>query len=594
MKLLTLAFTIIVAIASHCAADVATVRVASGLVRPVFVTHAPGDPTRVFVVEQRTNIGGVPTGRVRILRQPENTLVTTPFLSIPNLSTDGEQGLLGLAFHPDYQSNGFFFVYYTDAGGSSRIVRYRVSANPDVADASSATDILTFAQPFANHNGGWIGFGKDGYLYIASGDGGSANDPFNLAQNRNTLLGKMLRINPSVEASPTVPYTSPVGNPYIGTVGRPEIWAIGLRNPWRSSFDRLTGDLWIADVGQGAIEEINFQKHGEGAGANYGWNCMEGSQCTGFGACTCNDPSLILPVHEYTHDFGCSVTGGYVYRGSLIPSFVGHYFFSDYCSSRLWSITYKDGVKTGPIDWTDQLTPPSPLNIQGVTSFGEDYYGELYICDLFGGEVFKMIPSTVTGTKSMPDGSLLWVKGAVVSRAFPGYYYVQHPERSSGIRVEHNGHTFTPGRVVNLQGRIRTNSDMERYVQVTSATSSLGDIPQPLGITNRAIGGEATEDYDSASGAGQTGVEGGTGLNNIGLLVKVWGRVISSDASRFVLDDGSGPIRVDCHTGVNPPAEGAFVTVTGPVSTYTQSEKIHPRVLVRTQGDISGDPPVAQ
>jgi glucose/arabinose dehydrogenase len=259
------------------ATTLTTERVASGLARPVYVTHAPCDYDRVFIVEARSGS----TGRIRILdiSQSPPVLLATPFLSINNVATGNEQGLLGLAFHPDYLSNGYFYVNYTRASdGATVIARYTVSGSPsssNLANAASAFTIMTIAQPFTNHNGGWLQFGPDGYLYIALGDGGNACDPSQNAQNLNSRLGKMLRI----DVDGGSPFVSPLDNPFVGVAGLDEIWAYGLRNPWRCDFDELTGDLYIADVGQFEVEEINFQPASSVGGENYGWDCMEGTQC---------------------------------------------------------------------------------------------------------------------------------------------------------------------------------------------------------------------------------------------------------------------------------------------------------------------------
>jgi len=367
--------------------------IGAGLSRPLYVTYAPGDPTRLFVVEQRSGT----TGRIRVYDMITKTLLATPFLSISPVSTGSEQGLLGLAFHPDYQNNGYLFVNYTDSGGTSRVVRYtRSTGNPNLADPNSAYAILSLAQPFSNHNGGWIEFGPDGYLYLGFGDGGSANDPGNRAQNINLLLGKMLRIDIDGDDFPTDAtrnYRIPPTNPFAGPIaGSDEIWAYGLRNPWRNSFDRETGDLWIGDVGQGAIEEVNFQPASSTGGENYGWRCMEGLNCTGLTGCTCNAPTLTMPIHTYSHSGGnCSITGGYVYRGNEICDLKGTYFFADYCSNQIWSFRLVGGAVTEFQNRTAQLAPGGGLAINTIVSFGEDFWGELYIVDL-GGEVFKIRP----------------------------------------------------------------------------------------------------------------------------------------------------------------------------------------------------------
>ncbi len=341
-------------------------RVAQGLQRPVYLTHA-GDE-RLFVVEQ--------AGVIHILEQ--GRWLEPPFLDIRDRvgSRSNEQGLLGLAFHPAYAANGSFFVYYTNLEGDVVIAHYQVSDQPDQAQTASERVLLTIPQPFPNHNGGQLAFGPDGYLYAGVGDGGAANDPQGNGQNPHTWLGKLLRL----DVDNGTPYAAPPSNPFVGTsAGRLEIWALGLRNPWRFSFDRLTGDLIIADVGQNVAEEVNYQPAGAAGGANYGWDVMEGRRCTG-GAC---DPAAYtLPVIAYGHEVGaCSVTGGYVYRGTQFPALQGHYFYADYCNGHIWAAT--------PGTWTPTLVLPSGLN---PSSFGEDVAGELYLLDHGGGGVYQIIP----------------------------------------------------------------------------------------------------------------------------------------------------------------------------------------------------------
>ncbi len=388
-----------------------TVRVAGGLDHAVFVTHAPNDPDRLFIVEKQ--------GRIKILDLTTNMLLATPFLDIDSLvggglSSGDERGLLGLAFHPDYQSNGFFYVNYTNNFGTTAVQRYTVSGNRDVADAGSGLTLMSVFQPFTNHNGGWLGFGpNDGFLYISTGDGGSGNDPGNRAQDiTNQKLGKMLRIDVDGDNGPGGNYGIPADNPFVNEVGDDEIWAYGLRNPWRPSFDRATGDLYIADVGQGAREEINFQPNDSTGGENYGWRCMEGNGCTGLSGCTCNDPALTDPIHEYFHNVGRSITGGYVYRGCAIPSLQGTYFFGDFGSARIWSFTF-DGVNmTNFTQRNFELSPSSDgFPIGAIASFGEDNDGEVYIVDRAGastGEFFKIVAECVwdtsgSGSVDVPD-----------------------------------------------------------------------------------------------------------------------------------------------------------------------------------------------
>ncbi len=384
------------------AVPLTTVRVASGLTKPLFVTSPPGDTTRAFVVEQR--ISGV--GYIRILKN--DTLQTTPFFVQPGLATGDEQGLLGLAFHPDYDSNGYFYVNYTRSGDGMTIVeRFTVSANPDSADTTTGVTILTQSQPQTNHNGGWIGFGPDAYLYIAFGDGGGQDDDdaghnatVGNGQSDSTRLGKILRI----DVDGGSPFAIPPTNPYFGQWSpKNEIWAKGVRNPWRSSFDRLNGDLYIADVGQNTYEEVNYQPGTapDAGGRNYGWRKFEGYLIHGaFCPNPCDSSGLTRPIHVYTHGgtpFRCSISGGYVYRGEAIPDLRGSYFFAEYCSDQIWTMRVVDGVITeGPIDRTAELAPGGGLTIQDITSFGENAKGELYICDRGAaaglGEVYKIVP----------------------------------------------------------------------------------------------------------------------------------------------------------------------------------------------------------
>ncbi|MCH8344209.1 MAG: PQQ-dependent sugar dehydrogenase [Planctomycetes bacterium] len=394
-----------------------TVRVASGLNRPVFATHAPSDFSRLFIVEQR--------GVIKILDLATETVLATPFLDIDALvagpvNSFDERGLLGLAFHPDYQTNGFFYVNYTRNVGSDTVVaRYTVSANPDIADLGSGVTILTIGQPFTNHNGGWMGFGpNDGFLYIATGDGGFFCDPGQRAQDlTNQLLGKMLRIIPSTTVG-LGGYTIPPDNPFVGVTGDDEIWAYGLRNPWRNSFDRETGDLYIADVGQNAREEIDYQPAASGGRENYGWDCKEGTACANsvspdcvgtVNGCSCGDPTLVNPIHQYTHAVGFSITGGYVYRGCAIPSLHGTYFFADFVITHIWSFSFDGTSVSNFVERTSELSPSSDgIAVNQIASFGEDAAGEIYIVDRGGtttGQVFKIVPASITdcNENGVPD-----------------------------------------------------------------------------------------------------------------------------------------------------------------------------------------------
>jgi glucose/arabinose dehydrogenase len=333
--------------------------IVSGLQRPVDL-QADGSG-RLFVIEK--------VGRIRILENDQ--LVETPFLDISERvgSNGNEQGLLGLAFHPQYAGNGRFFVNYTDTNGDTVIARFQVSSDPSVADPASELKLLSVNQPFPNHNGGVLAFGPDGYLYVGLGDGGAAGDPNGNAQNLDSLLGKILRL----DVDSTEPYAIPADNPFGD-----EIWAYGLRNPWRFSFDRSTGDLYIGDVGQGEWEEIDFLAAGSPGGANFGWDHREGAHDYEGGG----PEGMIDPVAEYSHpEGGCSVTGGYVYRGSL-SEWNGIYLYGDYCTGLIWGVIQTDG------GWQNQLL--FDLNVT-ITSFGQDTSGEIYLVS-DNGDILRLAP----------------------------------------------------------------------------------------------------------------------------------------------------------------------------------------------------------
>lgn len=344
---------------------------ATGFSSPVGIEH-PANDTRLFIVQQ----GGL----IRILNS-NGTINATPFINLSSIiSTGGERGLLGLAFHPNYATNRLFFVNYTNTSGNTVIAKYAVNAtNPNIAQ-TTGTILMTITQPYANHNGGCLRFGPDGYLYIGMGDGGSAGDPENRAQNKLENLGKMLRIDVNNPALP-LNYGIPPTNPYVGIAGNDEIWAIGLRNPWKFSFNRLNGDLWIADVGQNAIEEINKVVAPLPSGLNFGWKCYEGNSVYSTTGCPAAS-TLTAPFAQYTHSAtgGCSITGGYVYTGTQYPNLVGKYIFADYCNDKI-----------GVVDSAGNITYTSAFSGTNITTFGEDVNGEIYVAGSSNGIIYKTV-----------------------------------------------------------------------------------------------------------------------------------------------------------------------------------------------------------
>jgi glucose/arabinose dehydrogenase len=368
--------------------------------RPILVAQPPGETNRLFVVEQ--------PGVIHIMNAATGVRNATPFLIVPSVRSAGESGLLGLAFHPGYASNGYFFLYYNRVGSptdSRVIVRYRVDPiNPDLADPASAAIILDYPAGASNHNGGWTAFGPDGNLYIAWGDRGTSSNAADITDN---LLGKLLRLD--VDGADNIPgnndddqfpadplrnYAIPSDNPYVNVEGDDEIWAHGLRNPWRNSFDRATGELYIADVGAGRWEEINHAPAPPGGpGRNYGWPCMEGLVCLSGSTCACNTPALTAPVHVYpiSGTPECAISGGYVYRGCAMPWLSGLYFFGDYCSGRVWTAETGGGTLASITDRSAEMLPsPRP----SIYSFGEDSRGELYLCGA-NGHIYKLVPTTL-------------------------------------------------------------------------------------------------------------------------------------------------------------------------------------------------------
>jgi glucose/arabinose dehydrogenase len=347
------------------------------LSEPVGIEPAPGDTNRLFIVEK--------TGTIRVFRN--DTLLARPFLDISSrVSTGSEQGLLGLCFHPQFATNRRFYVDYTDVSGNSHIVEFTADVGLDSASATER-EILFVTQPAANHNGGRIAFGPDGYLYIGFGDGGGAGDTYHNGQNLGSLLAKILRVNVDTGS----PYSIPPDNPFATQVGaKGETWDYGLRNPWRFTFDTLNGDLYIADVGQSDYEEVDYEPHRTG-GKNYGWSIMEGMHCYPPPTVGCNQSGLTLPVLEYTHVGGsCSITGGYVYRGREIPELDGTYFYGDYCSGVVRSFRIDQGRAVNAQDWTSSLRTQSGGPMAGLSSFGQDGRGEMYLV-LLSGEIYQIV-----------------------------------------------------------------------------------------------------------------------------------------------------------------------------------------------------------
>ncbi|HCY41496.1 MAG TPA: hypothetical protein DHV48_09100 [Prolixibacteraceae bacterium] len=424
---------------------------ASGLSNPVCITNA-GD-SRLFVVDQ--------AGYIRIV-DSTGKVNAQPFLDIRSkVVFGGERGLLGLAFHPEYKTNGFFYVNYVGAGDITTISRFRVNpGNPELADASSELILLTVNQPFANHNGGTLIFGPDGYLYIGMGDGGSGGDPGNRAQNPQVLLGKMLRIDVNNGNLYAIPSTNPFRN---SPTTLPEIWATGLRNPWKFSFDRLTGDLWIADVGQNAFEEINFQAATSTGGENYGWRCYEGNTVYNTSGCL-PASSLTFPVFVYPQGADCSVTGGYVFRGNPNSAYYGHYFFADYCSNRIWTLTKVDG------NWI--RTDFGQYSGNSFSTFGEDASGQLYVAGRGSGKIFRVI-GTTTGINN--------------NDIFTGIKIIQDPF-SSKIRIETGR---SNGQEIQLiMSDIKGSLLHKASIIESSYLFDPGSLPKGVYILNILVGGK--------------------------------------------------------------------------------------------------------
>lgn len=404
---------------------------ATGLSNPVEITNA--NDSRLFVVQQN--------GIIKII-QPNGTINSADFLNISSKITfGGERGLLGLAFHPQYATNGYFFVYYNNTAGNIVIARYSVSStNPNIAETTSEKIILNIPKPFDNHNGGSIHFAPDGNLWIVTGDGGSGGDPNNNAQNKNSLLGKMLRI----DVNSTAAYNIPAGNPFIGIDGADEIWSYGLRNAWKFSFDLTTGNAMIADVGQGAIEEINRMPIATSA-LNYGWRCYEGNNAYNTSGCAASS-TMTFPVAVYDHSGGkCSITGGYVYRGTASPSLQGKYFFADYCSQQI-----------GILDSSNVISWSSAFSGNNFSTFGEDFQKELYVAAVNNGKIYKITTSTL-GTQESVFNGVRFYPNPASERVFV-----------EGIRSEN-----TTVQLISTEGKIVINNvklDSENSFDITGIT----------------------------------------------------------------------------------------------------------------------------
>jgi uncharacterized protein (TIGR03437 family) len=447
MKLLALALGFVGLLRAQ---EIRLVQAASGIAAPTDIENAADGSGRLFLVQQN--------GIIRILRS--GIVLPAAFLDISNRTrADGERGLLGLAFPPGFAQSGRFYVDYTDIAGDTVIAQYRVSAgNPNIAEQFSETVLLHIPQPFENHNGGQIRFGPDGYLYVAMGDGGSAGDPQRNGQNLGTLLGKLLRID--VESDPGHAHI-PANNPFVNTAGaRGEIWAYGLRNPWRFSFDRVTNDLWIGDVGQDSYEEIDFQPVASHGGENYGWNRMEGLHCYLPG---CSQDGITLPVAEYSHADGCAVTGGFMYRGNGSPGLRGTYVYGDLCSGTIWGLSRQGN------QWVSRRM--LPLSGIGITTFGEDEAGEIYVANATNGTILKMIgsaaprilPSGVVNAASFVPGltagslATVFAAGVMDNPGSVSAVQIPLPMSLNGVSVNVNGISAPVLAVANQNGQEQVN-----------------------------------------------------------------------------------------------------------------------------------------
>lgn len=438
-------------------------RVTSGFTNPVDIAHCGDD--RLFIVEK--------LGRISIIDANKNKLAT-PFLDIVDsvATRGGEQGLLGLAFHPNYQNNGYFYVYFIEkATEKSRLYRYQVSNDPNVAVETSALLLLEITQPFANHNGGCLKFGKDGFLYISSGDGGSGGDPQNFAQNPMDFKGKMLRIDVDIQDAGKN-YAIPTSNPFFNNPDTlPEIWSLGLRNPWRFSFDRLTGDMWIGDVGQGSREEINYEPENHPGGANYGWKCYEGD--IEFNTTNCQPkPFYDAPIHAYqtTGSIGRSVTGGFVFRDELVPTLYGKYIYGDFVSGRIWAIDRDENnnwQNTELLDWNDGV----------LSAFGENRKGELFLANHGAGEIYQVVnvecaanydlTMTDLPSKTYQATDFITSSGTVENSKFTAFVAAQSITLQSGFHAK-SGSEF----LAKIDSRVNCGTNSALVISSITKTST--------------------------------------------------------------------------------------------------------------------------
>lgn len=453
--------------------------------QPIFLTHPPGDDMHLVVCER--------PGIVRVIDKDLGEPQPVPLLDIAaRVSTVQDNGLLGLAFDPDFATTRHFFVSYIATDGHGVIERYTAMPEQYVADPDSAHVVLRVPRP-VGHNGGWIGFSpSNGYLYITSGDGdlGGTLDAAQRAQNTvGQLLGKILRIDPRGDAFPDDPdrnYLIPPGNPFVGVAGDDEIWALGVRNPWRASFDRVTGDFYFGDVGMDSWEELNFEPATSTGGRNYGWPCMEGLHCTGSTQCVCDAPSLTRPFHEYGHNVGLSVTGGYVYRGTAILEFAGLYFFADFLGAKVWTCRVgADGVMTDLRDRSLELvTSDSPSPIRFIASMGEDADGELYLCSLATSRIFKIVPNTcLPEIDRQPEGQSRQVGASVSLSVYAASSEaIAYRWRKGGVDlVDGPGVTGAAARTLTLSG-VDLDDAGEYDVVMTTSCGSVTSEPATVGV----------------------------------------------------------------------------------------------------------------